>query len=434
MRQPAFLLLAALSVLPTARARAEDWPEFRGPTGQGHVRQGRLPLEWGPEKNVVWKQAIPGLGWSSPAVVAGRVYLTTSVAADSKDQESKTKPAAGSGLSLQALCLDAATGKVLWRKEVLREPPTAPRIHTKNSHASPTPLVHDGKLYVHFGHQGTVCLDLAGNIVWKNTSLTYSPVHGNGGTHIAVDDLLVFSCDGGDKAFLVALDRATGKVRWQTDRRSTSSRKFSFSTPLLITVKDQRQIISPFSDAVCAYDPATGKEIWRVRYDGYSVIPRPVYGHGLVFICTGYNTPSLLAIRPDGSGDVTATHVAWTAKRGVPHTASVLLVGDALYMVADNGTASCLDARTGKVYWQERLGGNYSASPIDADGKIYFQSEDGVGTIVEAGRECKKLARNALGERTLASYAAVDGALFLRTEKNLYRFEAPKGERGALAP
>jgi outer membrane protein assembly factor BamB len=424
MRLLTLLLPTVLSVLPTSHARAEDWPEFRGPTGQGHVRQGRLPLEWGPQKNIVWKQAIPGLGWSSPVVVAGRVYLTTSVAAQPKDEQPNTKPPASNELSLRALCLDAATGKILWEKEVVREPPTAPRIHTKNSHASPTPLVHDGNLYVHFGHMGTACLDLVGNIVWTNTSLTYSPVHGNGGTPIMVDDLLVFSCDGGDKAFLVALDRATGKVRWQTDRRSESSRKFSFSTPLLISVKDRRQIISPFSDAVCAYDPATGKEIWRVRYDGYSVIPRPVYVHGLVFICTGYNTPSLLAIRPDGSGDVTATHVAWTAKRGVPHTASLLLVGEELYMVSDGGMASCLDARTGKVYWQERLGGNFSASPVDADGKVYFQSEDGVGTVIEAGREFKKLARNALGEKTLASYAVVDAALFLRTEKNLYRFEA----------
>jgi outer membrane protein assembly factor BamB len=347
-------------------------------------------------------------------VVAGRVYLTTAVPVEQGPGE----------LSLRALCLDAGAGKVLWDREVFREPATAPRVHAKNSHASPTPLVHDGKLYVHFGHQGTACLDLDGKVVWKNDSLTYNPVHGNGGTPIVVDDLLVFGCDGGDKAFLVALDRGTGKVRWQTDRKSEASRKFSFSTALLITVKDRRQIISPFSDAVCAYDPATGKEIWRVRYDGYSVIPRPVFGQGLVFICTGYNSPSLLAIRPDGSGDVTETHVAWKARRGAPHTPSLLLLGEELYMVSDSGTASCLDAKTGKVYWQERLGGNYSASPLAADGKVYFQSEDGVGTVIEAGREFKKLARNALKERSLASYAASGGALFLRTEKNLYRFEA----------
>lgn len=394
----------------------EDWPEFRGPTGQGQVREGKLPTEWSPTKNVVWKQALPGLGWSSPVVVADRVYLTTAVPIEKSAKNDQ---------SLRALCVDAKTGKIIWNQEVFRQDgATAPRIHTKNSHASPTPLVDGKRIYVHFGHQGTACLDLAGKVLWRNSSFKYKPVHGNGGTLILVDDKLVFSCDGSDQQFIVALDRTTGKVVWKTDRKSAAFKKFSFGTPLLISVKDKKQIISPASDMVCAYEPRTGKEIWRVTYEGYSVIPRPVYGHGLVFICTGYDSPTLLAIQPDGTGDVTNTHVAWTVRRAVPHSASLLLVGDELYMVADNGMASCLEAKTGKVIWQERISGNFSASPLFADGKIYLQSEQGDGTVLQAGTRFEQIAKNSLKERTLASYAAVDGVLFIRTEKHLYRIEA----------
>jgi outer membrane protein assembly factor BamB len=410
MRQP-FASSAALLLCLASAVLAGDWPEFRGPTGQGLVSDGELPTSWGKDKNIVWKQAIPGRGWSSPVVVGKRVYLTTAVPKGNDGNQ-----------SLEALCLDAATGKVLWRKEVFRQDGTkAPPIHDKNSHASPTPLVRGQRLFVHFGHQGTACLDLDGKVLWRNRSLRYAPVHGNGGSPILVGDALVFSCDGGDERFIVALNVNDGKVLWKTERTGEADRKFSFSTPLLIDMKGRKQIISPGSDVVCAYDPANGREIWRVRYDGYSVIPRPVYGHGLLFICTGYDRPSLLAIRAGGEGDVTDTHVAWKTSKAVPHAPSLLLVGDELYMVSDGGVASCLDARTGRVHWQQRLGGSYSASPLYAGGKIYFQSEQGTGIVIRADKEFKVLARNPLGERSLASYAAAGGALFVRTEKHLYR-------------
>ncbi len=406
-----FALMTLLVPCFVAVVRADDWPEFRGPTGQGLVVKGDLPLTWDQEKNVVWKRAIPGKGWSSPVVVGGRVYLTTSVPA--KD---------GSDQLLEALCLDASSGELLWEKEVFRQNgKKAPPIHGKNSHASPTPVVRGERLFVHFGHQGTACLDLAGKVLWRNTSLRYSPVHGNGGSPILVEDALVFSCDGGDKRFIAALNVADGKVRWKTERTGEASRRFSFSTPLLIEVHGQKQIISPGSNVVSALDPATGREIWRVRYDGYSVIPRPVYGHGLVFISTGYDRPSLLAIRADGKGDVTDTHVAWKTNKAAPHAPSPLLVGDELYLVSDGGQASCLDARTGQLHWQERIDGSYSASPLFAAGKLYFQSEQGTGVVVRADKEFKRLARNALKERSLASPAAADGALFIRTENHLFR-------------
>jgi len=394
----------------TASFAGQDWPEFRGPTGQGHTTASRLPLEWSAGQNIAWKQPLPGRGWSSPVLAGGRLYLTAAV--DGSDE---------SKMSLSALCLDEATGKILWNVEVFL-PESKTRIHNKNSHASPTPLVADGRVYIHFGHQGTACLDLDGKVIWRNTTLGYSPVHGNGGSPILVGKALVFSCDGGSDPFIVALDKASAKVLWKTKRETTAKKTFSFSTPLLIEVKGQQQIISPGSGAVCAFDPKSGKELWRARYgEGYSVIPRPVLGHGMIFIGTGYDQPTVMAIRVDGAGDVTDSHVAWTMKRGAPNTPSLLLVGEEVYMVSDGGIASCVDAKTGKVHWQERIGGNYSASPIHANGRIYFQNEEGTGVVLKAGKEFQKLATNVIGERTLASYAVTDGAFFIRTEQHLYK-------------
>ena len=409
MRRLSVLML----LLIIAPINGEDWPEFRGPDGQGHYAGTGTPLEWSATKNVVWKQAIPGSGWSSPIVWKGRVYLTNAVPIPGvKDQ------------SLSATCLDAATGTTLWATEVfLQSGAKAPKIHNKNSHASPTPITDGKSLFVHFGHQGTACLTLDGDIVWKTAEHKYSPVHGNGGTPIFVDDKLVFSTDGGDKQFIVALDKSSGKIVWKTDRKIIFDRTFSFSTPLLISVNGKQQIISPASGAVIAFDPADGKELWRANYDGYSVIPRPVFGHGMVFLATGYNSPKIIAVKVDGQGDVTKTHIAWTLAKGGPHAPSLLLVGDELYGVSDGGLASCLDARTGKPHWQERIPGGYSASPVYADGKIYFQNEHGVTTVVRAAKTFEVLATNKMEEKTLASFAIADRAIYLRTASSLYRIQ-----------
>jgi outer membrane protein assembly factor BamB len=418
MRHDPLVFSLCLELAGSFLVCAENWPEFRGLTGQGHSTESGLPIEWSATKNVAWKQTIAGQGWSSPVLYNGRLYLTTAVPSET-----------GSQLSLRALCLDAANGKPRWDSEVFGSNESV-AIHKKNSHASPTPIVEGNRLYVHFGHQGTACLDLNGIILWRNSSLSYPPVHGNGGSPILVDDALVFSCDGGSDPFVVALNKVNGEVRWKVERMTDASKTFSFSTPLLISVNGQKQIISPGSNAVCAYDPKDGREIWRVRYDGYSVIPRPVYGHGLLFIGTGFDRPTVLAIRPDGHGDVTKTHVAWTSTRGAPKTPSLLLVGDELYMVADNGIVSCLDARTGRSHWEERIGGDCSASPFFADGKIYAQNEGGVGVVLAPGKTFQKLAENALSERTLASSAVGDGALFIRTETSLYRIQSSKAGPG----
>jgi outer membrane protein assembly factor BamB len=391
------------------------WPQFRGPTGQGIALPGNYPVEWSASKNVAWRKPIPGKGWSSPIISGGYIYLTTAVAAEGGNPRDQ---------SLRAICLKADTGETVWDREVFRQDGSqSPPIHGKNSHASSTPVTDGQRLYVHFGHQGTACLDFDGNVIWKNRDIHYQPVHGNGGAPILTANGLVFSCDGLDNPFVIALDRAKGSQLWKTDRNTESVKKFSFSTPLLIKVNGKDQIISPGSGAVCAYDPDTGREIWRVRYDGYSLVPRPVFGQGLVFVCSGFESPSVLAIRPDGQGDVTASHVAWTLRKGASLTPSPLLIGDELYLISDAGIASCVDARTGKVHWQERIGGNYSASPLFADGKIYCQSEEGTGVVLKAGKQFEVLARNPLGERAFASYAASDNAFFIRTEKHLFRIK-----------
>jgi outer membrane protein assembly factor BamB len=397
-------LAFALLVLLGAGVHAEDWPQFRGPTGQGHSSERGLPLDWSESRNVKWKTSVPGRGWSSPVVAGGRVWLTTSVKAN--------------GASLRAVAYDVETGREAVNVEVFRLR-SADLLNAKNSHASPTPIADGERVYVHFGAEGTAALTTSGEIVWK-TRLPYQSQHGNGGSPMLYGDLLILSCDGSDQAFVVALDKRTGKVRWKTWRRQPWDQ--AYSTPLLIRVGEQDQVVSVGAYRAAAYDPQTGKELWRVSYaDGFSNVPRPVYGHGLVYIATGFQQPTLMAVRPDGSGDVTRTHVAWTLRRAAPLTPSPLIVGDEIYVVNDGGIASCLDARTGDTHWQQRLGGEYSASPLFADGRIYFLNEEGTATAIAPGKAFVRLATASLDGATLASIAVADGSLFIRSDTHLYR-------------
>ena len=402
MRTLHFLLLSlALLVIG---ARAEDWPEFRGPTGQGLSTEHGLPLEWSEFRHIVWKSEVPGSGWSSPVVGGGRVWLTSAID--------------GRSTSLRVLAFDVDTGRLVVNTEVVKGA-GGPPLNPKNSHASPTPILDGDRVYVHFGADGTGAVTTAGDVVWK-TRFPYESQHGNGGSPALYHDLLIISCDGSDTAFVVALDTRTGKVRWKTPRREAADQ--AYSTPLVIRVGDKDQVVSAGAYRAAAYDPQTGKEIWRVSYaDGFSNVPRPVFGHGLVYIGTGFNTPYLLAVRPDGTGDITKTHIAWTMRRAAPLTPSPVLVGDELYVVNDVGILSCLDAKTGELQWIQRIDGNYSASPVFADGRIYFQSEEGVTTVIEPGKTFRKLATNTLDEATLASMAVSGGSIFIRTDRHLYR-------------
>ena len=407
---PMILLLLAASSLTV------QWPDFRGPDGQGHSPESGLPTEWSESKNVVWKAATPGSGWSSPIVVGGRVWLTAATGA--RD------------VSLRALAYDEATGRNDVDVDVfaLRRPGA---INAKNSHASPTPVSDGERVYVHFGALGTAALTLTGEIVWK-AKFPYESQHGNGGSPVLYDDLLIFSCDGSNDAFVVAVDKRTGKVRWRTPRRLPVDQ--AYSTPLAIRVGERDAIVSVGAYRAAAYDARTGREIWRVSYaDGFSNVPRPVFAGGLVYIATGFQQPTLLAVRPDGSGDVTKTHVAWTLKRGAPLTPSPLAVGAELYIVNDGGIAQCLDAATGTTHWVQRLGPAYSASPVFADGRIYFLSEDGTSTVIAPGREFKQLAASALDGEILASMAVSERSFFIRTGTHLYRLALPERTSGTAS-
>src|SRR5262245_50007591 len=402
--------LALYSIVATGAPvlLAEDWPQFRGPSGQGHSSERGVPTQWSETQNIAWKVPVPGRGWSSPVVVDGRVWLTTAAAA-------------GRETSLRLMSFDAASGRQTSDVEVFRLRNSA-LLNAKNSHASPTPIVEGDRVYVHFGAQGTAAVSTAGDIVWK-TRLQYESQHGNGGSPVLYGDLLIVNCDGFDEAFVVALDKRTGKTRWRTVRPEPWSQ--AYSTPLVIRVGDRDLVISAGAFHAGAYDPQNGKEAWRVDYpDGFSNVPRPVYGAGLIFIATGFQQPSILAVRPDGKGDVTKTHVAWTLSRGAPLTPSPRLVGDELYVVTDAGIASSVDARTGAIHWQHRLGQGVSASPVLADGRIYFLDEEGRTTVITPGKTFQQVAMNVLDEPSLASMAVASQSFFIRTATHLYRIAA----------
>jgi outer membrane protein assembly factor BamB len=412
---------AQKSMHTAAPDRSGDWPQFRGVDGQGHGAAGGLPIRWNDKKNITWKVPIRGSGWSSPVIADNKIWLTTAIVLEK---------------SLRVLCLDAQTGATLHDVEVFQKDSLG-GIHPKNSHASPTPLVGDDRCYVHFGSHGTAALNTQGEILWK-TELKYYHHHGPGGSPTITDGALFIACDGMTKShyddrtiagvtdaqFVVALETASGDIRWKAKRDGAHS----YTTPLVIEVAGQKQVVAPGGKRVVAYNPSTGAEIWSCGHEGYSLVPRPVFGLGLVFVCTGYDAPTLLAIRPNGHGDVTNTHIVWKSNQGVPLNPSPILIGDELYTISDQGVASCLDGKTGKVHWRRRLGGNHSTSPLFADGKLYVLDEVGTTHVLSPGTKCKILAKNLLRGKTLASLAASGRALYLRTDSHLYRIEDATGK------
>ena len=400
-------ILSLLFVLMTGVALGGDSPQFRGPGGEGHSSEKNLPLKWSETENVRWKAEIEGLGWSTPSIVGSQVWITT---------------ATDEGKSLRAICLDKYSGTVVYDVEVFhRDEPG--KIHSKNSYASPSVLIDGDHVYVHFGKLGTACLDHNAKVIWT-TEFNYNHRHGPAGSPIVVGELLILACDGGDTQYVTALDKLTGKEVWKTSREGA----MAYSTPLLIEVDGQPQVVSTGGEWAMGYEPQTGKELWRFRYPkGYSNVPRPVHGQGLVFLCSGYDDPGLYAVKPNGSGDVTESHLAWKLNRGAPLNPSPLLIGEELYVVSDDGIASCLNAKTGEQHWKKRLGGNFSASPLHAEGRIYLLDEQGKTFVITPTKEeYRELAVNELPGRTLASIAAADGALFLRTDKAVYRLQTEK--------
>jgi outer membrane protein assembly factor BamB len=395
----------------------ETWPQFRGPQANGHTDGTGLPLTWNAEKNVVWKTPIHDRGWSSPIIWHNQIWLTTSTA---------------NGRKLYAVCVDRKTGRIVHDLNVFNiEKPQS--IAAINSYASPTSAIEAGRVYVHFGTYGTACIETrSGKTLWTRRDLNCDHHEGAGSSAMLVDNLLVFHVDGRDVQYVVALDKSTGKTVWKTDRSvdfgsvPPDLRK-CYSTPIVINSGGQRQLVSVGPRATMGYEIATGKERWKVTYGGWSIAPRPVFGNGMVFMINDYLRPELWAVRPGGQGDVTASHIAWKHNKTMPSRPSPLLVDDLLFLVSSDGVASCLEAKTGKIVWQERIGGKFSASPIHAAGRIYLFDESAVTTVFEANRTFKKLAVNNLsGKQLMASPAVAGDALFIRTATHLYRIEDSK--------
>lgn len=409
-----FVLFLFASPLLSTSIAAEDWTEFRGPFGNGHSTATGIPRSWSETDHVAWKSPIEGIGWSSPVVGGDLIYLTTAVpVADSRKHD------------LMVLCVSAADGQRVWSTTVFQQNDADVEMHRKNSPASATPILEGDRLYVHFGSQGTACLDTAGKVLWKNADLKYKSQHGNGGCPAIHNDVMIICCDGRDERYVVGLNKNTGTQIWRTERELSPSRGFSFCTPTLIEVDGKSQAICPGSGGVWAYDPASGKQIWRVSYgEGYSVVPRPIFAHGLIYVCSGFGDSQVFAIDPRGTGDITASHVRWQSKKGIPKSPSLMIVGQELYMVDDRGIASCRDALSGEIHWQERFQGGFSASPSYADGLIFFQNETGETTVIRAGVEFDLVGKSQLGDgklRTFASFGFVDSSILLRNETHLYR-------------
>jgi len=397
---------------------AEDWPSFRGPKGDGVVAQS-LPVEWDSDKNIAWRTEIPGEGWSSPVAAGNRIYLTAAIPSGEGDEDQKNQE-----FALSLIIINGTSGEIIKTVPIMQQTgERAARVHRKNSHASPTPVIEGDKIYVHFGYQGTACLSLNGDILWKNRDLFFKPTHGNGGSPVLASGNLIFTCDGDKEPRIVALNASSGQLAWSTPRPVSAKKTFSFCTPTVIEVDGQVQVIAPGSDCVLALDPMTGKIIWDVRYVGYSVVPKPSYHRGLVFISTSFDNSKMLAIRPTGKGEITETHVAWQIDRNVPKTPSMVAHDGLVYSISDDGIATCVEAETGELVYRNRIGGNYSASPVLADNKLYFTSENGVTTVVRAGEDFQEVAANVIEERTLASLGVLGDSILMRTGSALYRIQ-----------
>ena len=398
----------------------ENWPVHRGPSDNGHSQSTGLPLTWSETENVVWKTAIHDKGWSSPVVWGKQVWVTTG---------------REDGKELFAVCVDRASGKVVHDIKVfdVAEPE---HVADVNSYASPTPVIEAGRVYVHFGTYGTACLDTTnGKTLWTRRDLNCDHHDGLGSLPILFENLLIVHVDGRDVQYVVALDKQTGQTVWKTARsidygRFPPNLRKAFCMPIVIEHGGRRQLIGPAAKGIFGYDARTGQELWKIRHNGWSMTPRPVFGHGLVFFVNDYERPELWAIRP---GDPPAAgkepvelgedHIAWKIKQGSPKQPAFLLIGEHLYFVNDEGVAFCVEAETGRVVWRERMGGSYSASPVFADGKMYFFNRQAAATVLEPGPAFKPLAVNRLEGEMMASPAIAGRALFVRTRTHLYRIE-----------
>ncbi len=395
-------------------AKAENWPEFRGPTGDGRSVATGVATTFSETENVKWKTPIHGKAWSSPVIWDDQVWVTTAPA---------------DGKEMGAVCVDKSSGKIIHDLKVF-DIPKPEFCHEFNSYASSTPAIEAGRIYVHYGTHGTACLDTkSGKTLWTRDDLHCDHFRGAGSSPIIFDNLLIMNFDGFDVQFVIALDKHSGQTIWKKDRNidygihnNSGDQKKAYGTPAVFKIGDKFQLINPSAGATISYDPWTGDEIWRVNSGGMNASARPIYAHGLVYVNSAAGGLSQFAVRPEGQGNVTATHVAWKFKGSMPTRPSPVLDGDFLYFIDDKGVASCLNAKTGEAKWSHRVGGLYSASPVYIDGKIYLFDQDGDCPVIEANpKEFRLIGTNKLANGFMSSPAVSDSSLFVRTKTDLYR-------------
>jgi len=408
------VVLLVIGLLTQSIRGGDNWPDFRGPACNGRSDSVGLPIEWSETQNVKWKTPIHDLGWSSPVVWGDQIWLTTA------DKE---------GHQMYAVCVSFETGRIIYDVKVFEEKEPQ-KINRRNSYATPSPVVEPGRVYAHFGTFGTACLDTkTGKILWQRRDLNCEHMQGPASSPVLFGDLVILHLEGTDVQFIAALKKATGETVWRIERPKEwystvepIARK-AYSTPIVIEVGGRPQLISSGSQGCHAYDPCTGGEFWRIWYGDDSTISRPIANKELVFVNTGLIHPKLWAVRPDGRGDVSDSGVVWKIEKNIPAESSPVIVDDLVYIVDDKGTATCIEAKTGKIIWQEQLEGEYGASPVYADGRVYFFNKEGKTTVIKQGRTFKIVATNQLGDGFMASPAIVGKSLILRSKTYLYRIE-----------
>lgn len=392
-----------------------NWPDWRGPTSDGHSDATGLPLTWSESENIAWKIPIHDEGHSTPVVWGNRIWLTTAT----KD-----------GKTLYAVCVDLNTGEVVHDIEVFH-PENPQGISSHNTYATPSPVIEEGRVYVHYGAHGTACIDTdSGEVLWRRTDLECEHMQGPASSPVLYKHMLILHLEGTNVQYIVAVNKETGDEIWRYDRPqdlyATIEKgvyRKSYQTPVFVDIDGQTQMISNGALIATGHVPETGEELWRVKYQEDSTISRIVQGHGLLFInCGGApNRTELWAVREGGSGDVTETHVAWKMTEEAPHQSSPVLIGDLLYLMSDRGELFCKEALSGETVWNERLKDDYGSSLLYADGRIYISSKKGRTTVIEPGREFKSLAENHLDGEIWASIAVADQSLLIRTKTHLYR-------------
>ena len=385
----------------------EHWPQFRGPSGDGKAIEAKLPSEV-TEKDVAWKVEIEGKGWSSPVVWGNQVWLTS---------------ATEDGTEMSVICVDQDSGDILFNR-VLVENDQPAFCHPMNSYASPTPVIEEGRVYVHFGSYLTACLDTKTfETIWERRDLECDHHRGPASSPILFDGKLFVAYDGFDVQYVVAFDKVTGRTVWRRDRdieygTDNGDLKKAYGTASVIHVDEQPLVIYPSAIATIAYDPATGATVWKVYHGGMNASARPIYQDGLVFIINGMG--AMVAVRPDGKGDVSATHIGWSAERAIAKKSSPLVIEGLLYMNSDDGIVTCRSAKTGDLVWQERIGGKYAASPIYADGRIYCFGMAGEVVVFRPGKEFELVSKTKIGDGFMASPAVVNNSLILRSRTSLF--------------